>query len=194
MSLASAYKIIRPSVVAIAARGSTRPDFPLIIGTGVIVDADGYILTNDHVLEALVRLPRRPGAPPEEWPGMVLLFHLIPEKGMATIPLEIVGVAKLGMNPVPENYYGGQPDLGIIHVGQVKGLPAAKIGPADLPVGSDIGILGFPMGTDTLAAPGWIHQVTPTLQRGIISAQLPYECEAPHELMIDAVIEGGASG
>ena len=43
-------------------------------------------------------------------------------------------------------------------------------------------------------APGWIHQLSPILQKGIISAILPMVCDYPHGIMIDIVTEGGASG
>lgn len=194
MNFHEAYVKIRPAVVAIIARTSTRSDFPPIIGTGVVIHEDGLILTNDHVASAISKLPRRKNAPANEWPAMVLFLHNEPGKGMMTIPIDIVGVAKFGLDPVPENYYGEQPDLAILHIGSLKKVPTISIASQDLPVGSDVGILGFPMGTDTLAAPGWIHQLTPTLQKGIVSAQLPFECEAPHALMIDAVTEGGSSG
>src|SRR5260370_8790405 len=46
----------------------------------------------------------------------------------------------------------------------------------------------------TLTAPGWIHQVTPTLQRGIISAVLPFTCTTPHAYAINVMVQGGASG
>jgi hypothetical protein len=194
MSLANAYRTIRPSVVAIASRFSPQPHFPPIIGTGVVIRSDGLILTNDHVADIIFGLPRRPGSPASEFPAYVMFFENIPGKGMAAIPIEIIGVGKLKSGQAPHLYYGTEPDLALIHIATLKNIPTANIAASDLPVGSDVGILGFPMGTDTLAAPGWLHQIGPTLQRGIISAQLPFECDAPHNVMIDAVVEGGSSG
>jgi len=45
-----------------------------------------------------------------------------------------------------------------------------------------------------LTAPGYVHQVTPTLQRGIVSAVLPFSCEYPHAFTINVMTQGGASG
>jgi S1-C subfamily serine protease len=194
MPLPDAYRKIRPAVVAIASQRSTQPHFPNIVGTGVVIRSDGLILTNNHVIDLIGRLPRRPGAPATEFPAFVMFLEFVPGKGMAAIPIEMIGVAKVSFKALPDVYYGGEPDLGIIHIGTLKNIPTAQIADADLPVGSDVGILGFPMGTDTLAAPGWLHQIGPTLQKGIVSAQLPFECDSPHELMIDAVTEGGSSG
>ncbi len=50
------------------------------------------------------------------------------------------------------------------------------------------------MGTDALMAPGWIHQLTPTLQRGIVSAVLPFPCSTPHAYSVNVMVQGGASG
>jgi hypothetical protein len=58
----------------------------------------------------------------------------------------------------------------------------------------EIATAGFPMGTDALSAPGWIHQMTPTLQRGIVSAVLPFTCNTPHGFAINVMTQGGASG
>ncbi len=50
------------------------------------------------------------------------------------------------------------------------------------------------MGTDALTAPGWLHQVAPTLQKGIISAVLPFVCPTPHAYSVNIMTQGGASG
>ena len=72
------------------------------------------------------------------------------------------------------------PDLAFVPV-KARGLPAVALdGPEAIDEGTEVATAGFPMGTDALMAPGWIHQVTPTLQRGIISAVLPFPCPTPH--------------
>jgi len=53
---------------------------------------------------------------------------------------------------------------------------------------------GFPMGTDTLRAPGWVHQLSPTLQSATVSAILPFPSEFPHAVLLDLMIQGGSSG
>jgi hypothetical protein len=50
------------------------------------------------------------------------------------------------------------------------------------------------MGIDALMAPGWMHQMTPTLQRGIVSAVLPFPGPTPHGYAVNIMVQGGASG
>ena len=57
----------------------------------------------------------------------------------------------------------------------------------------EVATAGYPMGTVALRAPGWIHQMTPTLQRGIVSAILPFACDTPHGIAINVMTQGGAS-
>jgi len=93
-------------------------------------------------------------------------------------------------------YYGPpKPDVAFVHV-KMKGLPKAnvKYDLKEIKEGQEIATAGFPMGTETLMAPGYLHQLTPTLQKGIISAVLPFECESPHAIMVNVMVQGGASG
>lgn len=179
--------------MAIVSRVSRNPYFPDIIGTGFIVREDGFILTCKHVLDLISRLPKRRDAPLEEWPALVLLLHMLDE-GMVSIPLSIKSAARMELTG-QHVYYGEQtPDVALIRVNAV-GLPSLQL-PTD-PVfseGEDVFVGGFPMGVRTLLAPGWIHQISPTLQHAIVSAVLPFPCEMPHALLLDVVTEGGSSG
>jgi len=192
--LSEIYKQVKPATVAIVSRVSRDPAFPQIIGTGYIVREDGIIFTNQHVINAFKKLPKRKGAPEDEWPALALLFHFIPGKGTVLVPMDIKAVL------LPESHEGGVhygpkvPDIGIIRV-DVAGLPTVKIAEKfNLDEGDEIAFCGFPMGTRTLKAPGWIHQITPTLQQGILSAILPMVCDNPHAILIDIQTEGGSSG
>ncbi|MGB3549186.1 MAG: serine protease [Candidatus Binatus sp.] len=188
--------MVKPSIVAIASRVFSNPEFPDIIGTGFIAEQDGVILTNDHVIRALKKLPRLKEWGAKEWPARVLYLHHIPEKGVAVVPLPILGVGTLGANPPPGHVHYGTavPDLGFIHV-NARGLPPLKVADhVTVDEGDEIMVAGFPMGTVTLRAPGWIHQLSPTLQSGIVSCVLPFRCDNPHALMLDVLIQGGSSG
>lgn len=190
------YKNIKGSVVAIASKISTNFEMPDIIGTGFVAREDGVIFTNDHVIKALKRLPRTQDMPEDEWSAFVLLFKFIPDKGMAIVPLEIAGVGIATRDTPFEGYnYGTDiPDIGFIRV-KVKNLPALKIADTfDLGEGDTIMTAGFPMGTDALRAPGWLHQISPVLQEGIVSSILPFPCDDPHSVLLNIMVQGGASG
>jgi hypothetical protein len=121
-----------------------------------------------------------------------------PASGIAAIPLEILGIIDVGEIQFPKSgyYYGPRrPDFSVIHV-KMRELPCVELLSdfSHLRVGDEVASLGYPMGADLLTAPGWLHQLGPTLQRGIISAILPFPCKAPHSVLIDIMSLGGASG
>jgi len=190
------YSTLKPSIVAIASIISKNPEFPDIIGTGFVARKDGVIFTNNHVIQAIKRLPRLKSMGPEDWPVVVLYFHWIPGKGMVTLPLEVKGVGVLRREKPIEGYnYGPDiPDLGFVHV-HIKDLPPLKIATKlELEEGDEVMLAGFPMGTNTLRAPGWLHQFSPTLQSGIISSILPFPCDNPHAILLNIMTQGGSSG
>jgi len=202
MTLTESYAKIKRTVVAFVPKflpvnrpGESAPEFPPIFGTGFIID-EGVVVTNDHVIRAIARLPRPRDCPPDVWPVNCLLWHFVPEKGMATIPLDVLGVFTIDQMETGEIYYGPpKPDVAFVQV-KMKGLPKVnvKFELKEIKEGQEIATAGFPMGTEALTAPGYLHQLTPTLQKGIISAVLPFECETPHAIMINVMVQGGASG
>src|SRR5580692_6197783 len=145
MSLAQVFEAVRPAVVAfmpaIISRpaGSPRPDLFPIIGTGFIIE-DGMVVTNAHVVDALLGLPRPPNWPEGKWLFTAALFHHIdkerypnaPTEGYALIPLEVLGVVRVGDIQLdqpgqPGIYYGPRrPDFNIVHV-KAKGLPKIEL-------------------------------------------------------------------
>lgn len=202
MSIVESYKAIKPSIVAFVLKyipvfdkGAPPPHFPVILGTGFVVREDGVIATNAHVVRAFQKAFRPPDAPKDEWPVRALMLRLT-DHGVVEIPLEVLGVGMIKAFDGGKHYYGPKdgPDLAFVHV-KVRGLPAVQIDSTSvLEEGVEVATAGFPMGTDALTAPGWLHQLTPTLQRGVCSAVLPFACPTPHGYSINVMSQGGASG
>jgi S1-C subfamily serine protease len=189
------YKKIKPAIVAIVSKLSKNPDFPDIIGTGFIAHEDGIIITNNHVIKAIETLPREKNEP-DAIPIRVMLFHNIPNEGMALIPLEVEGFSTSKIEKLINvvNYGDDIPDIGAIFV-KARGLPFVEIEKTlSVEEGDNVLISGFPMGTTTLRSAGYIHQLSPILQKGIVSAILPFVCESPHAIIIEAITHGGSSG
>jgi hypothetical protein len=198
VDLKESYQIVGKSIVAIAIkRPSQQPsqDCPIIIGTGFVV-ADGLVATNHHVVRQAEQLQALPEMVQGEWPVMAVLFHLLPGKGMCQLEMEVLGAFVVEVFEPGGYYYGPEkPDLGFFHI-NMRGLPSLSVC-AELEgivPGTQVATAGFPMGTTALRAPGYVHQVTPTLQQGIVSAVLPFPCKNPHALMLNLMSQGGASG
>ena len=202
MGIVSAYKLVKQSIVAFTFKynpvlDTSRPprSFPTILGTGFVVREDGVIATNAHVVRAFRKAPKPPTAPTDEYPVVATMLKMT-EQGMLEIPLEVVGVTTIGSFNGGQAYYGPKdgPDLAFVHV-KARGLPIVHIdGNTLVEEGMDLATAGFPMGTDALSAPGYLHQLTPTVQRGIVSAVLPFSCATPHGYSINLMSQGGASG
>jgi hypothetical protein len=200
MELWESYRNLKGSIVAFCAKyqpinsPEEQPLFPRIIGTGFVARSDGLVVTNEHVVQAFRREYRPPGTPPDDHGVVALLFYMMDE-GQVEIPLEVIGCGGISAFDHGPSYYGPKrPDVAFVHV-KMKGLPVAHVvSKGEILEGTRVATAGFPMGTDTLVAPGYVHQLTPTLQEGIVSAVLPYACEAPHAFMINVMTQGGASG
>ena len=168
---------------------------PPIFGTGAFI-GDGLVATNKHVVAMFSKLWKPQNKHPEGWPVLCYYFHEVPGEGMMEIPIEVMGVFVPQKLKVKGYYYGPEiPDIAFVKV-KVRGIPSLKVNSSgnDLTEGKEIATAGFPMGTEALMAPGYLHQFTPILQRGIISAVLPFRCSTPHAVMINVMCQGGASG
>jgi S1-C subfamily serine protease len=201
MKLSESYRNIRQSIVAITSKytklkvGETPSEVPFILGTGFIVD-DGLIVTNEHVSKEINSLPKPPDAPAEEWPALCYMFIEINQNDLAMVPLEILGKYTIQSYDPEGKWYGDiVPDIGFIRV-KAKGLPVLELN-SDweiLKEGMELATAGFPLGRETLYAPGYLHHIGPTLQTGILSALLPFPRSRPHAFIMNILSLDGQSG
>jgi S1-C subfamily serine protease len=202
MGITASYRQVKRSIVAFTLKYNPvfdpkdpPPLWSTIVGTGFVVGADGIVATNAHVARMFGKLPKPPGTSPDEWPVQAVMLHMT-SQGIVEVPLELIGVGLISGFTPGKHYYGPKegPDLAFVHL-KVRGLPTVEIDSSTLvEEGMELATAGFPMGTDALTAPGWLHQLTPTLQRGIVSAVLPFVCESPHGYAINVMSQGGSSG
>lgn len=201
MPLADVYSSIKQSIVAFVPRyyrgvpvAETEARFPPIVGTGFVLRSSGLIVTNDHVAQAVRRLEVPQGVEDKRLP-FTILYLLRSKHGMTVMYFEALSVSTLRSVELPDGeYLGPRPDIAVVQ-SAVTGLPAMELDEGAPPrEGEELATAGFPMGTDALTAPGYLHQLCPTLQKGIVSAISPFWCETPYAIMLNVMVQGGASG
>jgi len=116
------------------------------------------------------------------------------EPGLIFVKLRVLSHALCAGFRTTEHYYGpSSPNIAFVQV-NAAALTPVRFDDATPSMGADIAIAGYPTGDDLLTAPGHLHHISPTLQRGIVSAVLPFASRYPHALMVDIMTLGGESG
>jgi len=201
LALVDGYNRIKWSLVALGPKDFLRPadepmPMPPVLGTGFVVHESGLVATNRHVTRALAASPR----PPQHVEGDVFaVAHLFRREGTGTlrVPLDIVGIVEPIQFDAPSPYYGPPfgPDLAFVQVA-ARNLPAVTLLDGPLPPeGTEVAVAGFPLGHHAMATAGRVEHMGPALQRGIVSAHLPFVGNTePEYFKIDVLAQGGASG
>jgi hypothetical protein len=199
MELIEVVRRVRPTVVALGSRlvqteEASAPGFPRIIGTGFIADERGIVVTNEHVVQAICKIP----APAR----FVMLFpepvNAEGQTRFGVILRKILKINSISRFESNSPFFGQPvPDFAFVQI-DVQGLPTLEISDESysLQVGAEVATIGLPSGEKPLTPfdYGRASQISPFVRRGIISSVLPCPCPDPHGFSMDVLSEGGASG
>lgn len=116
-------------------------------------------------------------------------------RGVGVIAIDVDSIGDAALIGDTSGYLGpNPPDISFLLL-PVTGTDSVDLAETPLKEGEELAFVGFPMGTDALRAPGWIHQLCPTLQAGLVGAVLPHwSAPIPHGFLLHANTEGGVSG
>jgi S1-C subfamily serine protease len=194
MNLVKLYPEIKKSIVAFIPKfsllsGLKQPKLPPILGTGFFINELGLIATNNHVTESFEAFS--PAADNNDYEICAVLYY---KTGNTIIDIifDVKNIIKLSNN---HHQMYKMPDLAFVEV-NVTQNPFLELEPKDLIIqeGYEVATSGFPMGRYALMGPNGLFQISPTLQRGIISAILPYPQKKPDAFAVNVMTHGGASG
>ena len=116
-------------------------------GSGVLVDPDGYIVTNAHVVEGARRIQVLLAVPPDE---SAQWRSILRPRGKR-VPAEIVGIDR-------------ETDLAVLKI-EEKGLPSLKLGDSDgLRQGQIVLAFGSPLGLENSVTMGVVSSVARQLR------------------------------
>ena len=158
LSTVDIVRKLRPSVVQVSTESSSNDVFGQAvpsqgIGTGVIIDTDGHIITNNHVV--------RGGGDTIASKITVKLYN------GTSVPATVVGT-------------DGQTDLAVIKITSTGLTPATLGDSASLPVGSDVVAIGYALGLegDPTVTRGVISAKGRTIQEQSVSINDAFQTDA----------------
>jgi putative serine protease PepD len=162
---------VLPSVVTIQVKTDTAQG----TGSGVVISADGYILTNDHVVADFVNAPSGSAS-----------LTVIPNGGTPADGLKATVVGK----PDPLT------DLAVIKVSSSAGLHPATLGHSDgLHIGDTVIAIGAPLGLDGTVTEGIVSATNRFFTVGGTScSDVGTQTAYAGAIQTDAAINPGNSG
>lgn len=158
--------------------------FGQILGTGFVV-GDSVGLTCRHVIESRQT---------DDSQTLVAVFLFYHECRLFVVQSRILDVTLPSLENTTEGTETAQPDLAVITLGY-SGLDrySLEIDFDQAPDGTEIATAGYPLGLRLIARGGLVERFGPVLQRGIVSASIPY-VNAVSTYLVNIMIQGGASG
>jgi S1-C subfamily serine protease len=199
-SLTELYESKSSCVVAFINRikrlpeGSGGPIFPDICGTGFLINREGLVVTNRHVVDAIESFGSNPKTG-ERAAGAVLLFFE-KYKGCHLLNVDVVTTSVIDTFSSNEDWYGQPvPDIGFVQL-KLRETPFLELATEDFAIrpGMEISTIGYPMGTTPLTLHAKVSQISPFVRRGIVSSVYPFPMANPHGFTIDVMQQGGSSG
>lgn len=196
MNLVNIYPEIKKAIIAFIPKYSLlknhqKPMFPPIFGTGFFINHKGLAVTNNHVVESFRQVIYANSISHDDFGVSAVLFYQN-KNSITDIIFDIKKVIKISEDNSQSNK---SPDLAFVEL-DVQKNPYLELESEDyvLNEGYEVATSGFPSGRYALMGPNGYFQISPTLQRGIISAILPYPKKKPHAFAVNVMTHGGASG
>ncbi|TYT75634.1 S1 family peptidase [Desulfobotulus mexicanus] len=195
MSLQAHYAKIREGIFAFVPKYASphqKEQLPPVLGTGFFIRKDGIAVTNAHIIETFAHVFRPEGLPDKDW-AIQGLFFVRDNTEMLALRVDLKAVIRMGSFILKPPGSQTTPDIGLVQMA-VSDCPVMHISEkSHLEEGMEIATAGFPMGNRSLESPAGL-QMGPTLQKGIISAILPFPNPSPEAFSVNVMSLGGASG